>query len=96
MRPTYELRRSNRKAKKFMVTHDGKSIYFGASGFSDYTKHKDHARMLRYDKRHKAHENWSDLNTPGAWAKWVLWNKPSLQDSIKDMERRFKINIVEK
>ena len=96
MRQTYELRRSHRKDKKLMVSHDGKTIHFGAKGYSDYTQHHDHKRMLRYERRHKARENWNNLDSAGAWSKYILWNRPSLSESIKDMERRFKINIVEK
>ena len=29
---------SNRRNKKFYVVYNGKSIHFGAKGFSDYTK----------------------------------------------------------
>ena len=72
-----------------------KTVHFGAEGYSDYTKHKDKERMQRYSARHKARENWakSGIETAGFWSKWILWNKPSLSASIKDVEKRFGIKI---
>jgi hypothetical protein len=59
---------------------------------SDFTKHKDTRRKQRYLKRHSGMgEHWNQPDTPGALAKWVLWNKPSLRGSIKDFKRRFSL-----
>jgi hypothetical protein len=102
MNNTYILQKSNKDNKKYMVTtppnpNTGrtKTIHFGASGMSDYTIHKDYDRMLRYENRHHSRENWSKngINTPGWWSKWILWNLPSLNSSIKNTEKRFKIKI---
>ena len=41
MTETIYLKKSTRGDKKFMVTVNDKKIHFGASGYSDYTKHKD-------------------------------------------------------
>jgi hypothetical protein len=89
------LKKSTKPEKKFMVLVDGKTIHFGANGMSDYTKHKDHDRMERYNTRHKARENWnkSGIKTAGFWSKWLLWNKPSLSASKKDIEKRFNVKI---
>jgi len=94
---SYILKKSKRRDKKWQITTpENKTIHFGADGYSDYTIHKDRERMLRYNNRHKKNENWnkSGINTAGFWAKWILWNKPSLLSSIKDTEKRFKIKIV--
>ena len=93
------LKKSPRKEKKWMIELDnGKKVHFGATGYSDYTKHKDHDRMKRYEARHKKRENWgkSGISTAGFWSKWLLWNKPTLGSSIKDTEKRFNIKIVKK
>ena len=90
------LRKSNKPNKKFMVTIDGKkTIHFGAKGMSDFTIHKDPKRKERYIARHKARENWtkSGIKSAGFFSRWILWNKPSLRDSIKDTEKRFNIKI---
>ena len=90
------LKKSNKPDKKWMVTIEGKTIHFGAKGMSDYTIHKDKERMLRYTGRHQKRENWtkSGIKTAGFWSKWLLWNKPSLLASKKDIERRFNVKIT--
>lgn len=79
-----------------MVTIDGKTIHFGATGYSDYTQHKDGKKMTRYLERHKrGGENWkkSGIKTAGFWSRWLLWNKPTLAASKQDMTARFKIRF---
>lgn len=89
----------NNDPNKFKVfVHDAnfkrsKTIKFGDSNYQDYTIHKDPLRKKLYDSRHKKNENWSDPYTAGFWAKQLLWNKPTLQESIKDIENRFNITI---
>ena len=96
---TAYLQKSTRDGKKYMVTIIGdgtkKTVHFGADGYSDYTKHKDPDRMKLYTDRHKSRENWtkSGINTAGFWAKWILWNKPTLSESVSDTSRRFGITI---
>lgn len=91
----YKLSQSPRLDKKYMViTPDGKTIHFGSRGYSDYTIHKDKIRRERYILRHVKNENWNNYNTPGFWARYLLWNKPTILQSIKDMENRFGISII--
>ena len=87
------LSKSKVKGKKFAVFVDGKTINFGAEGYSDYTIHKDDERKNRYIQRHKARENWNDCKSAGFWSRWLLWNKKTLAASIKDTETRFHIKI---
>jgi len=89
----FELKQSNRKDKKWVAIFDNKKVHFGAKNASDYTIHKDDARLIRYLKRHWKREDWCNIQTAGALSRWILWNKPSLDDAIKDTERRFKIKI---
>ena len=49
-----ELRRSQRAAKKWAVLYEGKFIHFGATGYQDFTEHKDPARRANYRRRHGA------------------------------------------
>jgi hypothetical protein len=96
MRTVVYLKKSNRPGKKYMVLIDGKkTVHFGAKGMSDYTKHKDKERKQRYDSRHKVTENWkkSGIKTAGFWSKWLLWNKPSIGGSKRDMASRFNITF---
>ena len=45
--------------KYYIITHNGKKVYFGAAGMSDFTIHKDEARKQRCINRHKRNENWT-------------------------------------
>ena len=67
------------------------TTHFGAKGMSDYTIHKDIERKKRYIDRHIKNENWNDPTTPGALSRWILWNLPTLKDSIKDFKKRFDL-----
>ena len=90
-----KLKKSSRKDKKYMaIFEDGKKVHFGAKGYSDFTKHKDPERKERYIARHRINEDWEDIKTPGTWSRWILWNKPTLVDSIRDMEDKFGVNII--
>jgi hypothetical protein len=93
--------KSSRPEKKWMaVFENGRVVHFGATGYQDYTQHKDSARRERYSSRHPAgpgkRENHgkSGVYTAGFWAMNLLWNKPSLQASARDMERRFGLKIT--
>ena len=69
------------------------TIHFGSANMSDYTLNKDDRRKALYIKRH-VNDYINDLNYPGSWSMHLLWNKKTLEESIRDMEKRFKINII--
>lgn len=73
-----------------------KCVSFGDRRYGNYTTHKDPKRKANYIQRHKKRENWRDMKTAGFWAKNLLWNKPSLAASIRDVERRKGIRITKK
>ena len=76
------------------VIDDKKTIPFGAKGMSDYTQHKDDVRKQRYIKRHQKNEDWNNYNTAGFWSRWILWNKQTITESVRDTNNKFKnINI---
>ena len=89
------IKPSNKPDKKYMaIIDDKKTVHFGATGASDYTKHKDKERKERYLARHKNNEQWNNPLTAGFYATNILWNKPTITESIRDTNRRFKnINI---
>ena len=93
---------SDKKTKKWMITYINKetgnpnTFYFGSKGMSDMTLHKSELRKKNYISRHSGMgEDWtkSGIGTPGWASRWILWNLPSLEDSIKDTEKRFDIKI---
>jgi hypothetical protein len=87
---------SKRSGKKYDAVFESdtgrtKRVSFGAAGMDDFTKTGDEERKRLYLIRHKARENWDKPDTPGALSRWLLWNKPTLEESIRDFRRRFKI-----
>ena len=70
-------------------------LSFGASMYSDNTIHKDEVRQHRCITRHKKNEGWTTnrVQTAGFWSKHLLWNLPTLQDSIRDVKKRFYISV---
>ena len=91
-----KLRKSRRLEKKYEVElENAKKVYFGQAGASDYTKHHDDKRKLRYINRHnRGRENWNDYRTPGFWSRWLLWNKGSVEESKKDIEKKCGLKIL--
>ena len=65
---------------------------FGDSRYDDFTLHKDVDRKQRYINRHQNREQWnqSGIDTAGYYSRWVLWNKPTIQQSINDINHRYK------
>ncbi len=92
------LQKSYLPSKKLQATDisTGKTIHFGAAGYSDFTLSKDKQKKANYIARHKPRENWTKtgIDTPGFWARHILWNKPTLEDSIKSTEKKFDIKIL--
>lgn len=89
------LRKSNKPEKKWMVDVDEKRVYFGASKYQDYTMHNDKNRRNRYLQRHRKREDWgkTGIKTSGFWSRWLLWNKKTIDESIKDLEKKFNLKI---
>jgi hypothetical protein len=89
------VQKSTRANKKYQAIFEenGKQIirHFGSRGMSDFTINKDPVRKDLYLQRHQAREDWNDPKTAGSLARWILWNKPSLSESITDFKRRFNL-----
>ena len=60
------IKKSSKDGKKYdAVIENKKTVSFGATGYSDFTKHKDEERKERYIARHKVNQDWKDYNTAG-------------------------------
>ena len=93
------LERSPRKGKKWrMVFYLNGRKYghtdFGASGYDDYTIHRDNARKQKYLKRfgQLIAEYEDDFAAPITLSTMILWNKPTINESLKDYKDCFKLN----
>ena len=89
----YPYKSDKANKKYFIITKDNNKVYFGASGYSDFTIHKDEARKQMYINRHKTNEDWnkSGIDTAGFWSRWLLWNKPTIKNSYLDIKEKFNI-----
>ena len=93
-----DIKKSTNSEKKLMaIFYDGdkkkKTVHFGASGYTDYIKSGgDDERKKRYIARHSnGTEDWNNYMTPGSLSRWILWNLPTLQASIKDYKKKFNL-----
>jgi hypothetical protein len=75
----------------FQTEHGVRDVKFGAFGYQDYTQHGDDLRKKMYLARHKTREHWDNPITPGSLSRYLLWNKPTLRESLKYFKRRFNV-----
>ena len=96
------IKSSDRKEKRYVAefcecigeskckSEKRKRTHFGFKGGSTYIDHKDDKKKDAYIARHKVNENWNDPTSAGALARYILWNKKTLTESIADFKRKFK------
>ena len=98
----YYLNKSDKPNKKYYVLlfnfktrKFNYKIYFGDSHYDNYTIHKDVERKYRYIKIHNnKKEQWDNPLTAGFWNHWLLWHKPTIYESMMDIENRFNIKSI--
>ena len=81
---------SARPDKRLQAKFANKTVHFGAKGGSTYIDHKDPRVKANWEKRHRVREDWKDYDTAGALSKHVLWNKSSIRESVRDLNRKQK------
>ncbi|NIQ79356.1 MAG: hypothetical protein GTN93_14965 [Anaerolineae bacterium] len=65
-------------------------VHFGAEGMEDYTIHRDDERKRRYLARTQ-HQDVSYPASPAALSRFLLWNKPTLKESVEDFKKKFNV-----
>ena len=68
-----------------------KTTHFGQKSADDYTKTHDKEQRARYLARHKKNEHWSDPTSAGSLSKNILWNKPTITESIASFKKKFNL-----
>ena len=92
-----KLEEADDKKHKYIVTLKNQktdrlnNIKFGAYGMDDFTITKNEEQKMRYIERHRKRENWNDPSTAGFWSYWILWNKPTLQASLKETLKKYNL-----
>jgi len=95
-----EFKRSTNPKKKMMaIFYDKdkkkiKTTHFGQVGADDFTITNDFKQKDLYRKRHKKDLKTNDYMRAGYLAYFVLWNKKSLQASINDYIKMFKLKLL--
>ena len=83
----------NKRYKAVFYDDDGnkiKTTQFGDKRYNNYTIHKDDKRKELYRKRHHK-DNIDDPMSAGSLSWWLLWNKPTIEQSVRDYKKRFNI-----
>lgn len=92
---------STNKNKKLTATFDvngkKKEVSFGSAPNKDFTIYSKEDKKLAEQKkkayiaRHKVNENFNNPLTAGSLAKNILWNKPTIKESIADFKKKFNL-----
>lgn len=81
--------KSDKPTKKFfIITNEGKRVYFGATGYEHYTNgHLDVKRRDSYIRRHMKNEDWNNPNTSGYWSLKFLWLYPTYKKAYAEIQK---------
>ena len=91
-----EIKRSKNPLYKYDAiyinakTGKNRKISFGDKKEKDFTQHKNKELRNFYDFKYQKKQNWNDLMSNGALSKYILWNKESIEGSLKDYKKRLK------
>jgi len=66
-----------------------KEVHFGAAGANDFTLTGDLKARDNYWVRHKKDLLTNDPTRAGYLSLFLLWNKPTIEASIKDYKKQF-------
>jgi len=85
---------SDRPQKKFKAVFKDtngklKMVHFGSAGADDFTLTGDTKARDRYWVRHSKDLRTNDPLRAGYLSLFLLWNKPTLEASIRDYKKRF-------
>ncbi len=94
-----EDRKTKYTAKFILDNGKMKTVRFGGKeGARDYiywsqTTKKQYADNMKknYIARHSVNENFDNPISRGALSRWILWNKPTFEASLKDYVKRFDL-----
>ena len=68
-----------------------KVVSFGSPDHDNFTIHKDEKRKRAYLARHKKDLRTNEPTRAGYLSYYLLWNKKSLKESIKDYKQKFNL-----
>ena len=83
--------KTSKQAKKFKEKQTNFGYNNPEDKMNDYRLHKDIDRRNQYIIRHQKDLRTDDPTRAGYLSMFMLWNKPTLEASVKDYNRRLKI-----
>lgn len=95
----FYITKSMRKDKKYTAHFEnGTKTHFGGSGYKDFilysTINSKVAKQKRraYIARHGSTENWSNPKDASTLSRFILWEKPTLEQAIRAYKKRFRLS----
>jgi hypothetical protein len=99
------IKKSKAKGKKLTaIFYEGdkkiKTTNFGSEGNKDFTiysktsSYKANIEKQKYLARHRVREDWNDFKSAGALSRWILWDKPTREASIKSYAKKFNLTLL--
>ena len=86
---------SPRAGKKWRATfqHDDTTFHtdFGASGYEDYTQHKDSKRAASYKARHRKDLLTKNYTKPGYLSWYLLWDGQNFRENVANYKNKFHL-----
>lgn len=86
---------STRKDKKWTAIFEDKNkttrTHFGSKGMNDFLITGDEKARQSYLTRHKKDLLTNDPTRAGYLSYYILWNKPTMEASIRDYKKRFNM-----
>ena len=74
-----------------------KTVRFGSYGYGDFPYwvqeiglEKAKIKKRNYLARHLPREDWTDLISRGALSRYILWSKPTIEESFNDYINKFE------
>jgi hypothetical protein len=72
-KPILSWRKGKKRAVRACYNGEEKIIHYGATGYQDYTQHKDKTRRINFRKRHRCDSKKPNMLSARYWACEDLW-----------------------
>ena len=90
----YILKKSQNMGKRYVIIMgDTMKHHFGSAGGKTYIDGRSDVEKAAWIARHKGDKNYNNKHSGIYWSRWLLWSKKTLDESIKDMEKRLGVKI---
>lgn len=86
--------RQNKRFRAIFRRENGRTFHrdFGSPGATTFADIADPQKRAAYLARHgaaAAGQDWNRPDTPGALSRWILWERPNMQQAVNMFRQRF-------